>query len=379
MRNKTLTNRFAAAALAACLAASALTGCQGGSKTETTTAQETTVAETTVAAAESTEAETAAETSDTVTVTDMAGRTVTLPSEIKSIATFGSIGVINAFVELMGDGDKICNDMTASFTKSDKWAMQYEFAPQIKGAPVLQNADGEIQMEEVLALNPDLCLVMSKDLIEPLESNGLNVVYFEWKQTDDVKTAVTLMGEALGKQDVAEDYLAYFDSMVAEAGEKTKDLAEDSKKTVLYGNIDKLTQPHVIAEWWIDAAGGISATADAWDADGKNCTYTQEDVLKWNPDVFLTTDSKMKETLTADSLYADVPAVKDDAIYCIPTVAHVWGNRTVEQPLTVFWTMHKLYPEIESTEDLTEKISYFYDHFFKTQLSDEQISTIIAD
>lgn len=379
MRNKTLSNRFAAAALAACLAASALTGCQGGSKAETSAAQETTVEETTETAAESTEAGTAAEASDTVTVTDMAGRTVTLPSEIKSIATFGSIGVINAFVELMGDGDKICNEMTANFTKSDKWAMQYEFAPQIKGAPVLQNADGEIQMEEVLALNPDLCLVMSKDLIEPLESNGLNVIYFEWKKTDDVKTAVTLMGEALGKQDVAEDYLAYFDSMVAEAGEKTKDLAEDSKKTVLYGNIDKLTQPHVIAEWWIDAAGGISATADAWDADGKNCTYTQEDVLKWNPDVFLTTDSKMKETLTADSLYADVPAVKNDAIYCIPTVAHVWGNRTVEQPLTVFWTMHKLYPEIESTEDLSEKISYFYDHFFKTQLSNEQISTIIAD
>ena len=70
---------------------------------------------------------------DTVTVTDMAGREVTLPGEINSIATFGSIGVINAFVELMGYGDKIVNEMTASFTKSDKWAMQYEFAPPDKG------------------------------------------------------------------------------------------------------------------------------------------------------------------------------------------------------------------------------------------------------
>lgn len=98
MRNKTLSNRFAAAALAACLAASALTGCQGGSKAETSAAQETTVEETTETAAESTEAGTAAESSDTVTVTDMAGRTVTLPSEIKSIATFGSIGVINLVI-----------------------------------------------------------------------------------------------------------------------------------------------------------------------------------------------------------------------------------------------------------------------------------------
>lgn len=300
---------------------------------------------------------------------------MTLPAEIKSIATFGSIGVINAFVELMGCGDKICNEMTANFTSSDKWAMQYEFAPQIAGAPVLQNADGEIEMEKVLELNPDLCLVMSKDLIEPLESNGLNVVFFDWKQTDDVKTAVTLMGEALNRQDVAADYLKYFDDMVAEAEKKTADLAE--KKTVLYGNIDKLTQPHVIAEWWIEAAGGTSVTADSWVEN--NCTYTQEDVLKWNPDVMLTTDVKIKDTLTADPLYSGISAVANGSIYCIPTVAHVWGNRTVEQPLTVFWTMHKLYPELESTDDLKEKISYFYSHFFQYDLSDEQLTKIIGD
>ncbi|WP_302777687.1 ABC transporter substrate-binding protein [Anaerotruncus colihominis] len=311
---------------------------------------------------------------ETVTVADMAGRTVTLPARIDSIATFGSIGVINAFVELMGCGSLICNDMTANFTKSDKWAMQYEFAPQMKGAPVLQNADGEIDMEKVLELAPDLCLVMSKDLIEPLESNGLNVVYFEWKQTDDIKTAVTLMGEVLGKQDVAADYLAYFDSMAAEAAEKAAALTE--KKTVLYGSIDKLTQPHVIAEWWIEAAGGVSVTADSW-VENK-CTYTQEDILKWNPDVMITTELGMKDTLSADSLYSDVTAVKDGAIYYIPTVAHVWGNRTVEQPLTVFWTMNKLYPEVETTEDLSEKISYFYSHFFQCDLTEEQIAAIIG-
>lgn len=311
---------------------------------------------------------------ETVTVTDMAGRTVTLPAEIKSIATFGSIGVINAFVELMGCGDLICNDMTASFTKSDKWAMQYKFAPQIKGAPVLQNADGEIDMEKVLEVSPDLCLVMSKNLIEPLESNGLNVIYFEWKQTDDVKAAVTLMGEVLGKQDVAADYLNYFDSMTAEAAEKVATLTE--KKTVLYGNIDKLTQPHVIAEWWISAAGGISVTADSW--VDNSCTYTQEDILLWNPDVMISTDAKTKDNLTADSVYADVTAVKDGTIYYIPTVAHVWGNRTVEQPLTVFWTMNKLYPDLETTEDLTAKISYFYSHFFKCDLTNDQIATIIG-
>lgn len=60
---------------------------------------------------------------ETRTVTDMAGREVTLPAEIDSTATFGACGVLNAFVELMGGGSKICNNMSPSFTKSAKWKM----------------------------------------------------------------------------------------------------------------------------------------------------------------------------------------------------------------------------------------------------------------
>lgn len=365
--------------LALTLTAGTLAGCSGSNSGQSSSAGAKSEASSTASSGSSQADSKADSASATREVTDMAGRTVKLPAEIKSIATFGSIGVINAFVELMGSGDKICNEMTDSFTKSYKWAMQYEFAPQIKGAPVLQNADGEIQMEKVLELNPDLCLVMTKDLIEPLEKNGMNVIYFEWKQTEDVKTAVTLMGEALNKQDLAKDYLEYFDKMVAEAKEKTAKLTDADKKKVLYGNIDKLTQPHVIAEWWIDAAGGISVTKDSWNNEKGNCVYTQEDVLKWNPDVMLTTDTKMAATLAADALYSAVPAITGKAIYTIPTVAHVWGNRTVEQPLTIFWTMNKLYPDLESDQDLKDKISYFYDHFFNYKLTSEQLDKIVGN
>ncbi len=311
-----------------------------------------------------------------VTVTDMADRTITIPKEIKSIATFGSIGVINAFVELMGSGDKISNQMTSNFTKSDKWKMQYEFAPQIKDAPLLQNADGELISEEIIRLNPDLCIVMSKDLIEPLEKLGMNVLYFEWQQTDDVKTAVSLMGEALGQQELAADYLKYFDDMVIKAQELTKALNEDQKKTVLYGNITKYTQPHLIAEWWVQAAGGKSVTDNGRDSN-KSFEYTAEDLLLWNPEVMIVTELAMIDEIKGNNVIAGVKAVKDGQIYYVPTVAHVWGNRTVEQPLTVFWTMHKLYPELVSRDELAEEIKYFYSHFFKYEMSNEQIDAII--
>ena len=307
-------------------------------------------------------------------VTDMAGREVTIPADVEKIGTFGSIGVINAFVELMGEGDKICNEMSENFTKSDKWAYQYKFAPQLKECPVFE-VGGEVDIETVLATAPDVCIVMSQDLVDTLEAQGLTVVYIEWNSVDDVKDCVNLLGEVFGKEDVAEDYCDYFDKMVAKANDVTKDLADADKKTVVYGNILEYTQPHSIAEWWIAQAGGISVTDDGRE-DGSR-EYTAEDLLGWNPEYMFISSASDKAEIEADTVLSQIQAVKDGNIYAVPTVAHVWGNRTPEQPLTVLWATNKLYPDLYTEDELSEDIAYFYSHFYNYEMSDDEIDGII--
>lgn len=361
----------AASLLAAVLLLGSITGCsQKAAQSEPTSAAAATAVTTEAASSQaaSSEAAPAAER----TITDMAGRTVTIPAQIEKIGTFGSVGVLNAFVELMGEGSKICNDMPESFTKNDNWKLQYEFAPQIKGAPIFE-ANKEISMETVLATKPDVCFTMTKETAELLEKNGISAVYLAWSEIDDVKKAVTLMGEVLNKQETAEDYIKYFDEKLARAQELTKGIAD--KKTVLYGSVTTLTQPHKIAEWWIAQAGGVSVTDDGRKED--TLTYTLEDLLKWNPQAMILTDKAQIAEIEGDSRFANVTAVKDKALYVTPTVAHVWGNRTVEQPLTIFWAMNKLYPDIMSRDELTKEIKYFYSHFFLYEMSDAQIAEII--
>lgn len=310
------------------------------------------------------------------TVVDMAGRTVKVPAEINSIATFGAIGVLNAFVETMGEGSKICNEMSPSFTKKDTWKYQYVFAPQIKNCPVFEDASREVQMEKVLQAKPDLCLAMDKAVVEQLAAQGLSVLYICWDKPEDVKTCITLLGEALDKQDVAADYLSWFDKTIAKAGELTKNLKDENKKKVVYGSVSTLTQPHLIAEWWIPVAGGISVTNDGRTA--QSLTYTMEDLLKWNPDVMILSDKAIRKDVLADARLANMPAVKNQQIFAVPAVAHVWGHRTPEQPLTILWAINKLYPEMETTEALKQDISYFYSHFFKIDLTEDQIKEIIG-
>lgn len=310
---------------------------------------------------------------ETRVVTDMAGREVEIPATIDSIATFGSVGVLNAFVECMGEGDKIVNQMPANFTSNDKWAMQYQFAPQIADGPVLETSDG-VDIEATLELAPDLCITMTADTAQQLEENGLTCIVLEWGDTEDVKTAVSLMGEVLGAEERADQYNQYFDDMVAKAADLTADLTDDERRTVIYGDVTTLTNPHIISEWWIDAAGGISVTAE--DHTKNSLEYTMEDLLAWQPQVIFSSGST-PEDIQADANLANIPAVQNGEIYVVPTVAHVWGNRTVEQPLTVMWAMNKLYPDLYSEEELAEDIKYFYSTFFEYDMSDEEVDSII--
>ena len=56
---------------------------------------------------------------------------------------------------------------------------------------------------------------------------------------------------------------------------------------VLYFNPATLTQPRLIAEWWIPAAGGISVTQDGRTAESR--TFALEQVLLWDPDILIVT------------------------------------------------------------------------------------------
>ena len=323
--------------------------------------------------ASSASSSTSAATTTSHEVKDMAGRTVELPAQIKSVATFGSVGVLNAFVECMGKGDLIVNQMPANFTKNDKWKMQYVFAPQIADGPVLETADG-LDMEAIMQLNPDLCITMTEDTAQQLAENGLNVVVLQWGNTEDVKVAVELMGEIFGVQDRADDYNAYFDKMVKKANDLTQDIPSAQRPTVIYGDVTTLTNPHIISEWWVEAAGGVSVTAEAHDKN--SLEYTMEQLLAWQPQVIFSSNSKLSD-IYADANLATLPAIQDKKVYAVPTVAHTWGNRTVEQPLTVMWALNKLYPEKYSTDELSEDIEYYYDHFFGYKMSDDEIASII--
>lgn len=329
------------------------------------------------AASAGTPADCSADTGQTRSVVDMAGRTVVLPRKIERIATIGSVPVINGYLFALGAGDRIVNGLPPRFTQTARWRLQGEIAPGLADRPVLQGQAGSgVNVETLLGLAPDLVITMDTPSARALEATRIPVIVIEWRHAPDIEASMKLLGCALDRVPQSEDYLRYFGATLRRVGETLADIAPADRPKVLYFNPGTMTTPLVIANWWIEAAGGRSVTA-ALDGEG-SAHYTHEQLLLWDPDVLIVNSPEQVAAIHRDERFARLSAVRHGRVHATPIGAHSWGQRTIEQPLTVLWAAGLLHPERFGRIDLENEIRHFYQVFFQYGISDEDIRWILT-
>jgi iron complex transport system substrate-binding protein len=248
------------------------------------------------------------------------------------------------------------------------------FAPQLAGQPTMQQPNREPNVEAVLLARPDVVLTMHREHVGLLDSRGVPTVHLAWREPEDVKACMTLLGEVFGHAERAADYNRYFDATLARVASRLGGVAD--RPRVLYLQPATLTQPRLIAEWWIPAAGGISVTNDGRKSESR--TFALEQVMLWDPDILIVTDPKDIAFVGADKVFKQLKAVRARRVYLVPVGAHTWANRTAEQPLTVLWAAKTFHPERFADLDLAAETKAFYRTFFNHALGDAQIVEILS-
>ena len=304
-------------------------------------------------------------------ITDSFGRQVEIPTKIEKVVNVGAVGVLNCFVFAMGEGDKIANNLPPRF-QSHTWRYHTIMYPSISEKPMGQ------EVEEVLEINPDIVLTMDKKTAEDFSQKGLKVIALNWEDAEDVKEVVKILGEVFDKPEIVEEYIKYFDETMEKVANITSKIPEDKKVTVLSSSIQGLSLGHVISEWWIEAAGGISVSKDIRQNEQAN-QYSIEQLLSWNPEVIIVSSEKDIDETYKDERFKNIKAVKNKRIYAGPSFGHKWLNRTIEQPLTVLWAAKSIYPEEFKDINMYEELKYFSKKFFRYDLSDEECKEILGD
>lgn len=308
------------------------------------------------------------------TLHDMAGSAVTVPTQIERIATVGPIPVLNSLVFAVGEGRRIVSGLS-TFAQKPRWGYQTVFAPHVARQPSMQGPDYGPNLEALMQAAPDVVLTMDRATAETLNRTGLPALYLAWRKPEDVKSAVGLLGQLFNKPEAAARYAARFDEILGRVDAALRRGAP-KRPRVLYFSPSTLRQPHLIAEWWIRAAGGDSVTNDGRQME--TLSFTLEQLLAWDPDFLIVSGQEEAETVLRDSRFSGLKAVRSGNVLVAPCGAHTWSNRTSEQPLTVLWAATKFHPRIFADVSIQQETRRFYRDLFGIDLSAAQVDEILA-
>lgn len=312
---------------------------------------------------------------DGITVTDCAGRTVTVPADPQSICALSPFS--GPMVTLLGFGDRItttCNNAARSLLLA-------EICPQIRNAVVVKNS-GSVNGEEVLAKHTDLMFAdmgVYENEAEraKLDALGIPYVVVDFETIDEQFRAVRVLGDALQQSEKAEQYINWFQSALdrADAAAKT------GTPVRLYHAVNEAVRTDYKGSYcaeWIAHTGvtNVSLESGALNMEGNKAYTTLEQIYAWNPDLIICNEAQVDDYILFDEKWVGLSAVQTGRVYQIPIGITRMGHPTsLETPLALLWLTKLLYPDTFEV-DLDAEIKDFYQIFFGYTLSDDWLAAI---
>ena len=211
-----------------------------------------------------------------VTITDMTGREIVLDGPAAKIVALTASDV--EIIYALGAGDQLVGR-----------GEYCDWPAEVLDKPVVKSG-AETNLEEILALEPDVVIMATMaqtvDQVNALEDAGVKVIVSDAQNLEGVYTAITMIGQIVGKNDEA----AALVKEMQDTFDGIKAKAADSGKTI-YFEVSPL-------EWGLWAAGkgtfmdelaSICGLTNAFaDVDGWGAV-SEEQVFEKDPDYIVTT------------------------------------------------------------------------------------------
>jgi iron complex transport system substrate-binding protein len=316
----------------------------------------------------------------TVLLTDCVGRKVWVPEKVERIACLYAFS--GHVVTLLGRGEAI---VAVSFgLKRD--SLLLEMNPAIQKA-LVPKAQGAINIEELLKAKPDIVFVPGDVVgdraeMDQLEKFQIPYLIIDYSSIETQKTAIELIGKAIGATDRADSFIAYYQGCIERVAKKIAEIPE-SERPKLYHSVNEPLRTTIdkgLAIDWLKIAGCRNvALYPQQQLSGDRNSTSLEQVLLWDPEVILTNEPKAAEEILQDVRWAKLSAVKRHQVYCLPVGISRWGHPgSIETPLAILWTAAKLYPERFSDLDMAAETRSFYQSFFNYTLSEETVQRVLS-
>jgi iron complex transport system substrate-binding protein len=325
------------------------------------------------------------------TVTDMAGRQLTIPATIRSVYSTSPMGDILMYtlapqraagvsVRRSADEQRFLLDSYAALPVLGGW-----YGKDTTGNP-----------EVIIKAKPDIVLSMGQhanlDLsaVERRQSQlGLPVVMVGGELTR-LDLIYRFVGALIGEEERAEVLASYCRRTLDEVGAAVATIPREERLRVYYAEglngLETDPQGSEHSEV-LELAGGINAAVVPLVRGFGRATVSFEQLLVWNPQrIIVALDRGYADgagnyaRVTTDPSWSTVDAVRNGKVYQIPSLPNGWFDRppSANRVIGLIWLTNLLYPEYYPI-DIRAKTREFYTLFYHKTLNDAELAEVLAN
>ena len=326
-----------------------------------------------------------AETS-TKTITDFLGRKVTLPTKIdRVISTYPPITTIVYMLapeKLLGWN-----------FKPDTRCMppQYAALPVVGGWFGLWSGN----YETMIAMKPDV--IFYETMLDQPDGGSLAVINERQRKfgtipvvgfsgagdVSRVGDCILAVGDMLDVSDKARQLLSIRDHVMKMVSDAVADIPPENRVRVYYAerpdglSTDPSGSRHSVL---IPMCGGINVADCALKQGMGLSRVSMEQVLQWNPEVIITEQKSIYDTINKNPIWAGIEAVRKKRVYLTPLGPFCWFDRPPGASTFpgILWTAAILYPERFKDIDLRGLTRRFYAEFYHYTVTDAELDRLLG-
>ncbi|MER2108434.1 MAG: ABC transporter substrate-binding protein [Solibacillus sp.] len=325
-------------------------------------------------------------------IVDELNREVEIPAQLDRVVMGSILPYFSTWYIATNSTDEIVGIHPNSYNAAS-FSILKDISPSILEAKTNFIENGEVNIEQVLSLEPDVYFEIANQekTVQKLEETGITTVALDTNTTslnplDTLNRWLTLTGEVTGTTERP-------DAIIAEGAANQKLIDE----TLATAGVTEENMPRVMilqyhsdgeistagtgmhGNRWLNATGGIDVAAEAGIEGIK--AINMEQVYEMNPDyIFITNFTEtqpedLKNNIFKGQDWSQVKAVQEGNVYKMPLGIYRWYPPSGDAPLMLKWMAQKLHPEL-FTYDMNDEVKDYYNRFYNYELSDEQVHGI---
>ena len=335
----------------------------------------------------------AAAEAETITITDHAGNTVTLPAQIDRIAVCNILPLPSVLTVFFDSAEKIVAMAPGSMAAAEHGLLG-ELYPELLKADTGAIGDADVNTEELMKLDPQVVFYSASNpqIGESLTNAGFNAVAlsvnkWDYNTVETLNQWMALLGQIFPGNDRTELVKQYSEESMALVKERTASLTDEERARVFflfnYSDAAIVTSgQNFFGQFWADAIGAVNVAEELQDDNAVKVTLEQ--VYAWDPDVVLMTNfttalpQDLYEGTVGSYDWSGVQAIRDERVYKMPLGMYRSYTPGVDTPITLLWLAKTVYPELFQDIDITEKTVEYYQTVFGVTLTPEQAESIFT-